>query len=183
MGSKDMTEAQIKYMVDRFLNWKLPPTFSPDCGIDYKSLPSGSRPVGTNVFNATETDAMVRHMIDGMPSVGSPQPTGGQMTTSQHHLSELLQQADAHSGVAFDRKRSDEIAATVAAVAREAVQEALVGDRPSPESDLHQRAETLAYNLADPRLKASEIWHLTDQFVLPTLLSAYADGFAAAKSK
>ncbi len=58
-----MTEAQIKHMVARFLVWKLPSSFSPDCGIEYKPLPSGSRPIGTNVFTTTEAEAMVRNML------------------------------------------------------------------------------------------------------------------------
>ena len=70
-----MTEDQIKYMVDRFLSWKLPSTFNPDCGIHFdadaavKLDPRNRRyePVGTNLLGYTEADAMVRHMIDGMP--------------------------------------------------------------------------------------------------------------------
>ena len=70
-----MNAAQIKHMVDRFLWWRLPENFSPDCGIQFdadaaKNLdPRNLRyePVGTNLFDATQADAMVRHMIDGMP--------------------------------------------------------------------------------------------------------------------
>ncbi len=69
-----MTEEQIKYMVDRFLNWKLPKTFSPDNGISYQRPnyhPNvDATPSGTNLFNATQADAMVRHMLDGMPAGG-----------------------------------------------------------------------------------------------------------------
>ena len=66
-----MTEAQIKHMVDRFLNWKLPKTFNPDGGISY-SRPNyhpnvDATPSGTNLLDATQADAMVRHMIEGMP--------------------------------------------------------------------------------------------------------------------
>ena len=71
-----MTEAQIKHMVDRFLSWKLPrDTFNPDCGISFnKELintctpwPSYHEPSGTNLFDATQADAMVRYMIEGLP--------------------------------------------------------------------------------------------------------------------
>lgn len=69
-----MTEAQIKYMVDRFLSWKLPFNFSPDAGISFKAAfnehtphPMRHEPVGTNLFSADQATAMVRHMIEGMP--------------------------------------------------------------------------------------------------------------------
>lgn len=70
-----MTEAQIKHMVDRFLNWRLPENFNPDGGVSFKKTfndhlptPSKYEPSGTNLLNATQADAMVRHMIEGMPS-------------------------------------------------------------------------------------------------------------------
>lgn len=69
-----MTEDQIKYMADRFLGWKLPDNFNPDGGISFKKTfndhmpqPMKNEPVGTNVLDATQADAMVRHMIEGMP--------------------------------------------------------------------------------------------------------------------
>ena len=70
-----MTEDQIKYMVDRFLGWKLPENFNPDAGISFKATfnehtayQGKHRPSGTNVFDATQADAMVRYMIEGMPA-------------------------------------------------------------------------------------------------------------------
>lgn len=69
-----MTDAQIKHMVDRFLTWKLPDHFNPDGGISFKKTfnehtahPMKHEPSGTNLFDATQADAMVRHMIDGLP--------------------------------------------------------------------------------------------------------------------
>lgn len=71
-----MTEAQIKYMVDRFLSWKIPrDTFNPDGGISFDKKPFNTHtphpmlhePSGTNLFDAVQADAMVRHMIEGMP--------------------------------------------------------------------------------------------------------------------
>lgn len=69
-----MTEDQIKHMVNRFLCWKLPENFSPDGGVNFtKVLNPGTpyafkfAPVGTNLLDATQADAMVRHMIEGMP--------------------------------------------------------------------------------------------------------------------
>ncbi|MFA6244804.1 MAG: hypothetical protein WC655_27920 [Candidatus Hydrogenedentales bacterium] len=70
-----MTEDQIKHMVDRFLMWKLPrDTFNPDCGISFDKKPynthtahpSQHEPSGTNLFDATQADAMVRYMIEGL---------------------------------------------------------------------------------------------------------------------
>ena len=70
-----LTEDQIKYMVDRFLNWKLPEDFHPDAGISFKATfnehtpcPMKHEPSGTNLLNATQATAMVRYMIDGLPS-------------------------------------------------------------------------------------------------------------------
>jgi hypothetical protein len=69
-----MTEEQIKHMVDRFLCWSLPENFSPDNGISFEPIagkdgpyPFRRSPSGTNLFDATQADAMVRHMIEGMP--------------------------------------------------------------------------------------------------------------------
>jgi len=69
-----MTEDQIKHMVQRFLQWRLPEDFDPDGGISFKrefnehtSHPMRHQPVGTNLFNATQTEAMIRHMLLDMP--------------------------------------------------------------------------------------------------------------------
>ena len=66
-----MTEAQIKHLVARFLGWKLPKDFNPDAGISYTRpsyAPSvDATPYGTNLLDATQADAMVRYMVDGMP--------------------------------------------------------------------------------------------------------------------
>ncbi len=70
-----LTKAQIKHMVDRFLGWKLPENFNPDGGIRFKATfnehtahPMKNEPSGTNLFDATQADAMVRYMIEGMPT-------------------------------------------------------------------------------------------------------------------
>jgi hypothetical protein len=64
-----MTEQQIKHMVDRFLGWKLPKDFNPDNGIKYEpyARSPGFEPSGTNLFDATQADAMVRYMIEALP--------------------------------------------------------------------------------------------------------------------
>lgn len=68
----DDTDALVKHMVDRFLSWRLPEDFHPDCGISFKAAhgegtayPDKYEPVGTNLFTATQATAMVRHMLDG----------------------------------------------------------------------------------------------------------------------
>lgn len=75
-----MTDDQIKHMVDRFLGWTLPENFNPDAGVSFKrqenrhhhpeASPFYPMPSGTNLFDATQADAMVRHMIEGMPASG-----------------------------------------------------------------------------------------------------------------
>lgn len=69
-----MTEAQIKHMVEQFLRWELPDNFNPDGGITFQrhynnGTPNGGRyePVGTNLLDYTQAEAMVRHMLDGIP--------------------------------------------------------------------------------------------------------------------
>jgi hypothetical protein len=70
-----MTDEQIKHMADRFLGWKLPDNFSPDGGVSFKRTfndhlptPMKREPSGTNLLDATQADAMVRYMIEGMPA-------------------------------------------------------------------------------------------------------------------
>jgi hypothetical protein len=65
-----MADADIKAMVDRFLNWRLPANFSPDAGISfqptyYNGTAEGGRhePTGTNLFSAAQAEAMIRHML------------------------------------------------------------------------------------------------------------------------
>lgn len=68
-----LAEAQIKHMVDRFLGWRLPQDFRPDAGISFTRPtyhPSvDATPSGTNLLDATQTDAMVRYMLDGIPAL------------------------------------------------------------------------------------------------------------------
>lgn len=67
-----MTEEQIKYMVDRFLQWRLPEPWYPDNGISYRrpnyvhELADHDWPIGTNLFDAEQATAMVRYMLQGM---------------------------------------------------------------------------------------------------------------------
>ena len=74
-----MNEDQIKHMVNRFLSWKLPADFRPDDGISFEREfnkewnakhghpPQYRTPYGTNLFDYTQAEAMVLHMIEGLP--------------------------------------------------------------------------------------------------------------------
>lgn len=65
-----MTDDQIKSMVDRFLQWRLPEDFNPDAGISFKAdfnehtaHPMKHRPVGTNLFDAKQAEGMIRYIL------------------------------------------------------------------------------------------------------------------------
>lgn len=74
-----LTDDQIRHMVDRFLAWRLPEDFSPDDGITFKAEfnaeymaslgkpPMRHEPQGTNLLDARQAEAMVRHMVAGLP--------------------------------------------------------------------------------------------------------------------
>lgn len=73
-----MTDEQIKHMTKRFLTWKLPENFNPDAGISFEPFfnvkynalhgrpPQRHEPTGTNLFDYTQAEQMVRHMIEGL---------------------------------------------------------------------------------------------------------------------
>lgn len=54
-------------MVSRFLCWKLPQDFGPDCGISFtKFHPNGTthfEPTGTNLLTAVQARAMLQHVL------------------------------------------------------------------------------------------------------------------------
>lgn len=70
-----MTDEQIKQMAERFLAWELPENFNPDAGISFErefnkdyntkhgNPPQYHQPTGTNLFDYTQAEAMVRHMV------------------------------------------------------------------------------------------------------------------------
>lgn len=67
-------------MVSRFLGWKLPENFSPDCGISFsREVNGGPRtgawwPTGTNLFDATQAETMINYLLEGLPN-HTPQAT------------------------------------------------------------------------------------------------------------
>jgi hypothetical protein len=67
-----ITEEQIKHMVERFLAWRLPMDFQPDGYITFERRPLHETrvwqmPSGTNLLNYPQAEAMVRHLVEGMP--------------------------------------------------------------------------------------------------------------------
>ena len=60
-------------MVNRFLSWRLPSSFNPDCGISFKRTynesspygPAEHEPTGTNLLDAVQARAMLEHVLAG----------------------------------------------------------------------------------------------------------------------
>ena len=96
-----MTEDQIKYMVARFLGWRLPENFNPDAGISFKrdfnehtAYPMKHEPVGTNLFDAVQTEVMIRYLVDGMSATGKEntmQPHQERVVVEKKELDEKLE--------------------------------------------------------------------------------------------
>lgn len=68
-----MTNTQIQHMVNRFLGWRLPEDFHPDGGISFKPtynegtpFEAKHQPSGTNLLNASQAEAMIRYLVEGM---------------------------------------------------------------------------------------------------------------------
>jgi len=62
-----MTADQIKHMTERFLSWKLPSSFAPDGGVA-RTERFSEHTSGTNVFDYMQAQAMIQHMLEGLPS-------------------------------------------------------------------------------------------------------------------
>lgn len=74
-----MTDEQIRYMVDRFLQWRLPADFNPDGGITFEPIASRGtpyefrrQPVGTNLLCAQQAETMIRFLVEGLPLPADP---------------------------------------------------------------------------------------------------------------
>jgi len=63
----NMAKTMIGKMVDRFLGWKLPQDFGPDCGISFTPFhPNGTtryEPIGTNLLTADQARQMFEHAL------------------------------------------------------------------------------------------------------------------------
>lgn len=63
----------IDRLVNRFLWWRLPHDFSPDCGINFDGRKDDewnkdkTWPVGTNLLTADQARAMFEHVLEGTP--------------------------------------------------------------------------------------------------------------------
>jgi len=53
-------EELIKTAVDKFLSWKLPKDFYPDCGISFMHQ---TEPIGTNLFTAVQAKEMFEYCL------------------------------------------------------------------------------------------------------------------------
>lgn len=71
-----LSEDQIKHMRDRFLHWPVPEGLNPDGGFrNYDPvINKGSehehrlQDTGTNLLDATQAEAMVRYLVEGLPA-------------------------------------------------------------------------------------------------------------------
>lgn len=62
-----INKARLPKMVTRFLGWRIPEGFSPDCFVTFyrdRAQKSVSWPIGTNIFNADETKQMISHVLE-----------------------------------------------------------------------------------------------------------------------
>ncbi len=65
----------VEAMTRRFLSWRLPDDFAPDCGISFTPLtnPAWAQPLwpsGTNLFNYDQAKAMFEYVLADSPSAG-----------------------------------------------------------------------------------------------------------------
>ena len=101
-----MKDEQIKYMVDRFLGWRLPENFNPDGGISFKKManekspwPRKNEPVGTNLLDADQAEQMVRYMVEGLPGEKIMQPHQQRVVEEKAELSDKLDKLETfHDG-------------------------------------------------------------------------------------
>jgi len=54
----------IDNMVNRFLSWKLPEDFSPDCYIKFTTSEGGAWPIGTNLLTAPQAVEMFKYVTE-----------------------------------------------------------------------------------------------------------------------
>jgi hypothetical protein len=66
MAMDQIEDDRRRRMANRFLMWRLPETFGPDCFVRFdreKAKANQSWPVGTNLLTADEARAMIDHML------------------------------------------------------------------------------------------------------------------------
>jgi hypothetical protein len=64
LSSQQPEKSVVDHAVDRFLGWKLPQDFSPDCGISFTPLGHPNCwPTGTNLLHAGQAKAMFEYCL------------------------------------------------------------------------------------------------------------------------
>ena len=88
-----MANTKIDKMVNRFLGWKLPQDFGPDCGINFTPFhPNGTtrfEPVGTNLLTAEQARQMFEHVTSDECTEGL-QPHQQRVVTEKTELDEKI---------------------------------------------------------------------------------------------
>lgn len=89
--------AEVEAMARRFLCWKLPDDFSPDGGITFTPPSPPHWPSGTNILNAKQAEAMVRHMLRGTSASDHPTASGlNELKARLHELREIVMDCGWH---------------------------------------------------------------------------------------
>lgn len=116
--AESMSKEQIKHLVDRFLRWKLPENFRPDAGVSFKAAynehtahPMKHAPVGTNLLDADQAEAMVRYMVESLPASPPDEAQDGMETTPAARWHEKGE-PDPH-GTRYDCERAKLIGGSV----------------------------------------------------------------------
>lgn len=72
----NFTAEQIDYMANKFLGWHLPKNFNPDGGISFEPVAGKGTPYeynripqGTNFLSFEQAREMVRHIVEGLPTL------------------------------------------------------------------------------------------------------------------
>lgn len=75
-----LSREQIEKMVSRFLQWRLPMNFNPDCGISFSPIANlGTSheymrtPVGANLLDATQAEEMIRYVVAPVLQYAQPE--------------------------------------------------------------------------------------------------------------
>lgn len=70
-ASDDPSSVVTDEMVSRFLTWRLPDDFAPDCGVSFtKPNHPTSWPVGTNLLTAIQARQMLEYVLSGQEQEG-----------------------------------------------------------------------------------------------------------------
>ncbi|MCA3233809.1 MAG: hypothetical protein INH06_16090, partial [Cupriavidus sp.] len=97
-------------MVSRFLGWKLPQDFYPDCYVsfdrDKASAPNASWPTGTNLLHAGQARAMLEYVLSAQSADASNAATGQGLTDDAR---ECLQDVISHHAALKGTCRASEL--------------------------------------------------------------------------